>query len=104
MSKAVFTTSDSSIYEDLPERRYHFPETYLNQVQAALQDWILYYEPRRSAFGRQSYFAVARVWKIEKNLGRSEHYFANVADYLEFVRPVRFEEEGFYFESGLQKP
>lgn len=103
MAKAVFTTSATSIYEDLPERRYHFPETYLNQAKAALDDWILYYEPRRSAFGRQSYFAVAKVWKIEKDLGRADHYFANVSDYLEFLQPVRFEEEGFYYESGLQK-
>lgn len=31
----------SSRYDDLPEVRYHFPRTYLNQVQAAEKDWIV---------------------------------------------------------------
>lgn len=103
MAKAVFTTSDSSIYDDLPERRYHFPETYLNQVQAALHDWVLYYEPRRSAIGRQAYFAAARVAEIKKDPHRDDHHFAYMDGYLEFARPVRFEEEGLYRESALQK-
>ena len=76
MAKAVFTTSDSSIYDDLPECRYHFPETYLNQAKAALHDWVLYYEPRRSAIGRQAYFATARVAEIRKDPNRPDHPFA----------------------------
>lgn len=103
MTKAVFTTSDSSIYDDLPERRYHFPGTYLNQARAALNDWILYYEPRRSAIGRQSYFAVAKVVEITKDPNRPDHYFAEVEGYLEFARIVRFEDRGIYLESALQK-
>jgi len=38
MAHAVLTTSVGSIYDDLPEFRYHFPKTYLNQVQAAVGD------------------------------------------------------------------
>lgn len=40
MVKAVLTTKAESIYDDLPEERYHFPRTYLNAVQAAVGDWI----------------------------------------------------------------
>ncbi len=67
MAKAVFTTRVRPSYDDLPEERYHFPRTYLNQVQAAVGDWIVYYEPRRIGErtsgppGRQAYFATARV-------------------------------------------
>src|SRR3546814_1463529 len=63
MVKAVFTTKVSPVYNDLPERHYHFPKTYLKQVEAAVGDWIVYYEPRRttgdvsSSGGRQTYFA-----------------------------------------------
>ena len=34
---------------------------------------------------------------------RSDHYYAYVADYLEFDRPVPFREDGFFYESRLQK-
>ncbi len=35
MANAVLTLSVGSVYDDLPELRYHFPRTYLNQIQAA---------------------------------------------------------------------
>jgi hypothetical protein len=72
MSKAVFTTKTDPTYDDLPEFRYHFPRTYLRQVQAAVGDWITYYEPRRtsgdlsSRGGRQAYFAVARLYRSSR--------------------------------------
>ena len=70
MAKAVFTTSESSAYDAQPEVRYHFPKTYLRQAEAATGDLIVYSEPRRTAgprsrTGRQAYFAVARVLRIE---------------------------------------
>lgn len=109
MAKAVFTTKVSPTYDDLPEQRYHFPRTYLGQAQRAVEDWILYYEPRRSSGdvmsggGRQSYFATARVDRIVPDPVRSDHFYAEVSSYLEFVRPVPFVEAGHYHESGLRK-
>ena len=47
MAKAVLTHKAGSIYDDAPEERYHFPRIYLRQVEAAVGDWIVYYEPRR---------------------------------------------------------
>jgi len=105
MSNAVLTTSVGSTYDDLPEFRYHFPRTYLNQVQAAVDDWIVYYEPRRShGGGRQAYFAMARVIRVEADPGTQDHFYAYLDSFLEFDRSVGFQGgHGDYFESALQK-
>lgn len=110
MAKAVFTTKVQPTYDDLPEEKYHFPRTYLNQVRAAVGDWVIYYEPRRhdatesGRLGRQVYFATARVVAVEPDPIRSDHYYAFVTDYLDFERPVPFREGGHYYESALQRP
>jgi putative restriction endonuclease len=39
--KAVFTHKAASIYDDKPEERYHFPETYLRSAEAAVGDFII---------------------------------------------------------------
>ena len=109
MAKAVLTTKVNPTYDDLPEERYHFPRSYLNQVQHAVGDFAVYYEPRRSSGeassrgGRQAYFAVARVVEIEPDPARADHYYAQISDYLEFDRPGPFREADHYFESGLQR-
>ena len=109
MTKAIFTTRINPTYDDLPEVRYHFPHTYLRAVEAAVGDWIVYYEPRRSSGdpssrgGRQAYFATARVTVIEQDPSRPDHYYAFVSDFLEFDRPVPFREADFFFESALQR-
>ena len=109
MPKAVLTTKVDPSYDDLPEERYHFPRTYLNAARAAVGDWIVYYEPRRSSShlsssgGRQSYFATARIVRVDGDPLRSDHYYAYVSDYLEFDRPVPFREDSFFYESRLQK-
>ncbi|WP_420438134.1 HNH endonuclease [Candidatus Palauibacter sp.] len=109
MPKAVFTTKVDPAYDDLPEQRYHFPRRYLNAARRALNDWIVYYEPRRSTAhlsssgGRQSYFATAYVESIEPDPRRDDHYYAYVRDYLEFDTPVPFRDDRFYYESGLRK-
>jgi putative restriction endonuclease len=107
--KAVFTTKIEPTYDDLPELRYHFPRTYLRQVEAAVGDWIIYYEPRRvgsdaeSRGGRQSYFATARVVSIQPDPTLSNHFYALVADFTEFNRPVSFKQGERYFETGLRR-
>lgn len=108
MVNAVLTASESSAYDDQIEVRYHFPSTYLNQVSAALGDYIIYYEPRRttgpsSATGRQAYFAMARVVDIEPDTNRPGHHYARMADFIEFDRPIPFREDGHYYETLLRK-
>lgn len=109
MAKAIFTTKISPTYDDLPEVRYHFPKTYLNQVQQVLGDWIVYYEPRRpdanlnKTGGRQTYFATARIKEITADPLRPDHFYAIVTDYLDFDRDVPFKEGTYYYESILEK-
>ena len=109
MTKAVFTSKIEPGYDDLPEERYHFPRTYLRQVEAAVGDWIVYYEPRRASSdlssrgGRQSYFATAHVERIGRDPEREDHFYAYVSDYLEFDRVVPFKNGAFYYEGGLRR-
>jgi len=109
VTKAVFTAKVESNYDDLPEERYHFPRTYLRQVEPAVGDWIIYYEPRRASSdlgsrgGRQAYFATARVKKVERDRGREDHFYAYVTDYLDFDRAVPFKDGEFYYEGGLRR-
>lgn len=109
MAKIVLTTKVDPTYDDLPEERYHFPKTYLRQIEQAVGDWVVYYEPRRSTGelsstgGRQSYFATAKLLRIEQDPVQIDHYYAFVGNYLEFDHPVPFKEGAHYFESALQK-
>lgn len=109
MTKAILITKVDPTYDDLPEERYHFPRTYLRQMEQAVGDWVIYYEPRRasgdlsSSGGRQAYFATARLLRIEQDHSRKDHYYAFVADYLEFDRPVPFKEGHHYYEGRLQR-
>jgi putative restriction endonuclease len=109
MANVVFTTKVNPVYDDLPEVRYHFPATYLNQARQAVGDWIVYYEPRREGAdlsgraGRKCYFAIARVLRLEEDKSKTGHYYAYVADYLEFPKPVPFKLGEIYLEAGLRK-
>ena len=109
MANAVFTTKVNPVYDDLPEVRYHFPRTYLNQARQTVGNWIVYYEPRREGAelsgrsGRQCYFATARVERIEADPNRSGHFYAHVSNYLEFTNTVPFRERTGYYESALRK-
>ena len=109
MAKAILTTKIDPTYDDLPEQRYHFPRTYLRQVEAARGDWIVYYEPRRPSGdlmktgGKQAYFATARIIDIIEDPSKAEHFYALIDDFLHFDHPVRFKEADHYYESGLRK-
>lgn len=109
MANAVFTASESSAYDDRPECWYHFPRTYLARAKQAVGELIVYYEPRRttgphSATGRQAYFAVARLERIEPDPRRGDHFYAHLSGFLEFDRAVPFREDGgLYYESALRK-
>jgi putative restriction endonuclease len=109
MARAVFTTRVDPSYDDLPEQRYHFPRTYLRQVEAAVGDWVIYYEPRRSSAdlssrgGRQAYFATARVREVLPDPTTPDHFYALMDSYLDFQRAVPFQEGNHYYESVLRR-
>lgn len=84
MAKAILTHKPASIYDDLPEVRYHFPRTTLRQVEAAVGDFVIYYEPGRTGLGdtdrtgRRSYIAVAQVQGVEADTRKAEHFYARM--------------------------
>jgi putative restriction endonuclease len=109
MAKAVLTTKIDPTYDDLPEQRYHFPRTYLRQMEAARNDWVIYYEPRRSSGdlssrgGRQAYFATARVADIIPDANQPGHFYALIDSYLDFSQAVPFRQDRHYYESAIQR-
>lgn len=108
MTKAVFSARVSPSYDDVLEERYHFPRIYLNRVEQTVDDFIVYYEPSRTGRGsgrdgRQAYFAVAQVKSIRQDPVRSDHFYADVVNYLEFDQPVPFRSEHGLFESSLDR-
>src|SRR5260370_31525981 len=109
MTKAVFTTKVTPSYNDLPEVRYHFPRTYLNQVKQAVGDHIVYYEPRRSSVelssfgGRQSYFGVARVTAGVGDDKLGDPYYTLLADYIDFFRTKPLSLSAEYYETALKQ-
>ena len=109
MTKAVFTTRLSPSYDDLPELYYHFPKQYLKRVEGTVGDWIVYYEPSRTGGGssrregRKVYFATGKVIGIRNDPDHPGHYYADVAEYLEFENPVPFRLGDRFFENSLRR-
>jgi putative restriction endonuclease len=101
--KAVFDVKQGSGYDDDVTVRYHFParSNYLDVARNALGDWVLFREPRRNR-GRQAYVATAKVVRVEADPRDGSHYYAYVADYLEFSAPVPFVTNGRYAETPLR--
>lgn len=111
MTKAVLTHKLGSVYDDAPEERYHFPAMYLRQVEQAIGDHIVYYEPGRTEqsdrerTGRRAYVAVARLTHVIPDRNRPKHFYAIIdpASYIDFDRPVHFREGAMVYERALQK-
>lgn len=109
MAKGVFTTKITPSYKDIPEVQYHFGRALLDRVEKTINDKVIFYEPRRatadlsSRGGRQSYFAVATPVRIRPDPELADHFYCDIENYVDFVRPVRFDESDVYLESALQK-
>jgi putative restriction endonuclease len=101
--KAVFDVKPDSGYDDEITRRYHFPSksNYLAAARAAIGDWVVYREPQRNG-GRRAYIATARVIGVEPDPDSAAHFYAHVADYLEFPSPVPFVANRRYAEAPLR--
>ncbi len=99
--KGVFDTKPDSGYDDEIVERYHFPGRYLSDAREMVGDWIVYREPRRNA-GREAYVAAARVLSVEPDPSRPSHFYANMADFLPFDRPVPFRTTDGYWEASLR--
>ena len=99
--KGVFDTKPDSGYDDAIVERYHFPARYLSDARRMVGDWIVYREPRRNA-GREAYVATARVLRLEPDPSRPSHFYAVMADFLPFDRPVPFRKTEGYWEASLR--
>lgn len=106
MPNAIFTAAESTAYDDRIEERYHFPSTYLKQAEAAIGDFVIFYEPRRGNTpnsGRSAYFAFARLDSIEPDPRNNGRHYANMSSFMEFDNPVPFKIGGLYLETALVK-
>ena len=109
--KAVFTHKPSSIYDDLPEERYHFPRAYLRQVEQTIGDFIVYYEPGRTGLTeqgrteRQAYVATALVIDVTPTPHGpiTSMRCSTPRPTFHSIGPVPFREGSYYFESQLRR-
>jgi putative restriction endonuclease len=102
VTRGVFLHREDSIYDDRPEERYQFPSQYLGRASQFVDDWIIYYEPRRGPTGK-GYFAIAMVDRIIPDPAAAAMYIALIApgSYLPFERAVPFSGPGGVVERGL---
>jgi putative restriction endonuclease len=100
MGKAVLISNRESIYDDVPEVRYHFPKQYLKRIERAQSDWIIYYESGSNG-GRRMYFATAKIVSVVRDDRLADHFYAYVSDYSEFPNPVPWRHEQGYWESAF---
>ncbi|MCP1727619.1 hypothetical protein J2T60_001619 [Natronospira proteinivora] len=108
MAKAVLTIFPSSIYDDLPEAHYHFPRTFLRQMEAAAGGWVIYYQPRSDSGisrsdGQQVHFAVARVGRVRPELAKHDHFYPETTQYLTFDQSVSLKGVNQYREPLLRR-
>lgn len=102
MAFGVFIHRQDSIYDDSPAEQYQFPRQYLGRVQACVDDWIVYYEPRKIA-GTRGYFAVAKVQQVIPDPVTPDMYIAIIepGSYLDFANPVPFTDAQGVIERGV---
>lgn len=102
MTKAVFDTRASSGYDDDIAHRYHFPDRYLPDALKAVDDWVVYREPRRNG-GREGYVSVAKLVSIAPDPARPRHSYATMTDYLPFDAVVPLRRSAGFYEVRLQQ-
>lgn len=102
MGKGVFLHRPDSRYDDRPEEQYQFPSQYLSRASQFVDDWIIYYEPRRGGIGK-GYYAIAKVDRIVPDPTIERMYLALIepGSYLPFERAVPFSGADGVVESGL---
>lgn len=97
--KAVFSHKPNSPYDDVKGERYHFPKIYLSRVEQALNDFFVYYEQISGKEGR-FYTGTGLIRGIRPDEYLSDHFYADIVDYLDFDRHVPYRENGG-FEAKL---
>ncbi|MHC9236022.1 hypothetical protein ACX9MO_10280 [Pseudooceanicola sp. 502str34] len=102
MANAVFIQNPESIYRDRPGEAYNFPRMYLNQVRDCIDDWVVFYEGKKGAFG---YLAIQKVREVVPDPERDGWYYANLEpkSLLEFETIVpRADPAGVAYEGMIR--
>ncbi|WP_425091968.1 HNH endonuclease [Tropicimonas sp. S265A] len=101
MVKLVLLHKADSIYDDEPDVIYDFPRVYLRAVQAAVGDWIVYYEPVKA--GPRGYYAVAKISKVIPKPNVDGRFLALIepGSFLQFDTGVPRLIDGSPIESAL---
>jgi putative restriction endonuclease len=99
--KAVFDAKPGSGYDDEAAERYHFPNRYGAVAASTVGDWVVFRRPRADG-GDLSYYAVARVVRIDPDPMRPDHSYARLDSYLRFDRAVPWMNGGQYAEGALR--
>ena len=103
MVNAIFIQNPQSIYDDQPGEAYHFPRRYLGTVQQTIEDWVIFYESRRGAFG---YVSVQKVKDVVPDPKKEGHYYALLdrGSRWQFEQVVsRADQDGIAYEKSLRK-
>ncbi|PWV99210.1 putative restriction endonuclease [Hoeflea marina] len=95
MVAAVFYHRADSVYDDLPSKHYHFPAQYLTRVEQVIGRPIVYYGPLEGMPGRY-YWGTAIVSGVRADPTLGGHFYADLAAYIDFDRPVDSREDGGY--------
>lgn len=72
MGNAVLIQNPTSIYDDEPGVKYHFPKMYLKRLEACVGDWVIFYEGKKGALG---YTSVQQLSTITQDTRDTGHYF-----------------------------
>jgi putative restriction endonuclease len=101
MSYCVFIHRSDSVDDDSSAEQYKFRKQHLGRAEGRIGDWIVYLEPTK-VVGTRGYFAIARVQHIITDPEASSMYLALLEprSYLEFARPVSFNEGNRPVERG----
>lgn len=102
---SIFTTNAYDEPDGCIETRYVFKSSNLNQAEASIGQWIIYYRPTRRARSAlpSGYFALARMEGIDPEPLRPGYRLARMSGYRDFVRTVRFRAGELYYEAALRR-
>ncbi|MEF3048251.1 HNH endonuclease [Pseudotabrizicola sp. L79] len=101
MVKLVLLHKADSIYDDEPDVVYDFPQRYLDDLRAAIDDWIVYFEPVKA--GPRGYFAVAKISDVIPKPNSEGRYLALIekGSFLPFDCHVGRLNNGIPWEAAL---
>lgn len=82
MVKAVFVQGTESKYDDQIGKYYHFPRRYLQRVQEALGDWVVFFTPVKdpgvAPEERGTYRGTARLVDIQPDPNIADHFYVSL--------------------------